>query len=260
MKISGFLVGQFLILSVVAMFFYPGGNHIDPSTEGYGLFSNTFSELGRVRSYAGNPKPVSRFIFSGSLSLAGAGLLLFILSLGVRIRRRGLLKEDRLLFAAALLFGGLTALGFELIALCPADTQFELHFVGVYGGFSAFLPATLAFGLFLRRGGEEDREASRVLFAFAALLVAYIVLIYLGPSVRQPGGHEIQVVGQKIIVYAGIGTIATVAHVLSRRRSGYVVSRGRDRGRSLHPKLPGPRRWSPRNEASRRQGGDWRQP
>ena len=220
LKLSGFLVGQFLLFSVVAMAFYPGGNHVEHRTERYELFSNTFSELGRVRTYTGEPKPISRHIFSTSVSVAGIGVLLFLLGLSFHIRRAGIHRERKSLLVVALLFGVLTAGGFELIALSPADTAFELHFVGVYSAFTGFLPTALCFGQLLRRGNGADREASRVLFAFSLLLVAYVVLIYFGPTVQTPEGHEIQVVAQKTIVYAGIGTIAAVAHVLGRRRSG----------------------------------------
>ena len=41
---------QFVVLTVIAMVFYPGGTHGDPTTKGYSFFRNFFSDLGFIHS------------------------------------------------------------------------------------------------------------------------------------------------------------------------------------------------------------------
>ena len=41
--------GQFFVLTIVAMFLYPGGTHLDPSAAHYEFTRNFFSDLGATR-------------------------------------------------------------------------------------------------------------------------------------------------------------------------------------------------------------------
>ena len=67
---------QFIVLTVIAMFFYPGGTKANPETAGYSFWSNFFSDLGRTATYAGDSNTVSSSLFITAL-LLGALVLVF---------------------------------------------------------------------------------------------------------------------------------------------------------------------------------------
>ena len=67
----------FVVLTLVAMWFYPGGTVGDPDTVGYSFFRNFFSDLGRTASRLGTPNTVSAILFFVALTLAGLTLILF---------------------------------------------------------------------------------------------------------------------------------------------------------------------------------------
>lgn len=55
---------QFVALTVIAMFIYPGGTGSDPSLESYDFFRNFFSSLGLTVAPDGEPNWVSAILFS----------------------------------------------------------------------------------------------------------------------------------------------------------------------------------------------------
>ena len=67
----------FVVLTVLAMLFYPGGTVADPTAFTYSPFANVLSELGMTETHAGQPNTVSRVLFTTALTLTGAGLATF---------------------------------------------------------------------------------------------------------------------------------------------------------------------------------------
>ena len=63
---------QFLLLTTIAMFFYPGGTFSDPNTIGYSIWNNLFSDLGRYIAHSGESNLISFFMYNISLFLMGA--------------------------------------------------------------------------------------------------------------------------------------------------------------------------------------------
>ena len=80
MKISGYagIIGaiQFIIIPIIAMFFYGGGTAWDPAAEGYIFWQNFFSDLGRTFAYNSVENAISSLLFNGSLGLFGVALVL----------------------------------------------------------------------------------------------------------------------------------------------------------------------------------------
>ena len=80
LKISGYagVIGsvQFIILPIIAMFFYGGGTAWGNTAEGYTFWQNFLSDLGRTVSYSGVENTVSSPLFNFSLGLFGITLIL----------------------------------------------------------------------------------------------------------------------------------------------------------------------------------------
>lgn len=55
---------QLVILTFVAMLFYPGGTGVDPTILGNSFFSNYFSDLGGTVSHSGTDNTISMIFFA----------------------------------------------------------------------------------------------------------------------------------------------------------------------------------------------------
>lgn len=71
--------GLFVLLTVIAMFTYPGGTFTDETTVGYDFFRNFFSDLGLVTALNGQPNTISLILFFLALSIVGIGIVLLFI-------------------------------------------------------------------------------------------------------------------------------------------------------------------------------------
>ena len=71
---------QFLILTNIAMIFYPGGTFSDPNTNGYSFFGNLFSDLGRYIAHSGESNLISCLMYNSSLFIMGVLLIPYFIT------------------------------------------------------------------------------------------------------------------------------------------------------------------------------------
>jgi hypothetical protein len=193
--------GLFVVLTVIAMFFYPGGTFTDASTHGYSFFENFFSELGMVRTHTGGPKTVSLVLFLVSMFLSGSGMMVFFAA-SPQFFRSTRLGRFLSLFGSAL--GILSGLCFLGVAAFPADVNMALHKQFVLSAFRLFPAAVLCYVTVMFREKDYPRGFAWELVIFLIFLVGYILLLEFGPGIKTYTGMVIQAAGQKVIVYASI--------------------------------------------------------
>jgi len=203
-----FACAQFAVLTVVAMFFYPGGTFVDPATKGYSFFRNFFSDLGRTQSHSGASNAVSAILFFVALTLAGLGLAAFFLAMPRFFRQVRLPHLLSRLGSAAGLVSGLSFVG---VAWAPVNLAGGLHRLFVQVAFLAFFVAVLVYITAILRTGTFPNRYARVFGVFVLLLAAYLVLLFFGPTLRSAGGLVIQATGQKVIVYAALAAAFILA-------------------------------------------------
>lgn len=190
---------QFVIVSLLAMLFYPGGTASDSSTNGYAFINNFFSDLGRTIAHNTQANTISAVLFFLTLTIAGTGLIIYFLMIPKFFKGS---KAQRIMSLIGSFFGVLSGLSYIGIALTPANLALNAHIIFVQSAFSTFLIAVLLYipSIFLN---EHVSNAYILAYAiFAICLTAYLWLIFFGPS--DPGALLLQVVGQKLIVYAAI--------------------------------------------------------
>lgn len=208
----------FILLTTAAMFFYPGGSLKDPSTKGYSFFENFFSELGFLTTQSGAVNTVSLVFFTSALTMAGAGLVLFFLAfpqffLGT--------KGNRYLVLPGSFLGVLSGICFIGVAWAAGDAALDLHVFFVMWAFRLFPAAVLLYVPAIFRQRDYPRIYGWVFILFGLLLIAYILLLELGPSAGASlTGQIIQVTGQKVIVYASIISILIQAGGALRQNRG----------------------------------------
>jgi len=200
--------GAFVLLTLVAMLFYPGGTYNEPSQQSYSFCENFFSDLGRVRAHDGARNPVASALFFIALNLVGITLVLFFLE----FRQFFLNHRGSQIFS---LFGALLAIGagvcFAGVGYTPADVSLTAHGQFVLWAFRLFPLAVLFYLPVMFIDRRYPRMYAWVFAAFALMLVGYYFLLTEGPSFSSPEGLVIQVIGQKVIAYASILSIGIQA-------------------------------------------------
>lgn len=190
--------GLFVVLTVVAMFTYPGGTFTDGTTAGYNFFYNFFSDLGRVAAPNGQLNTVSMILFSTALTLAGVGLVLFFIAFRNFFITEG--KGNGLSLIGSVV-GVASGLCFVGIALAPYDLFFDVHYQLVFWAFRTFLVAVGIYAYVIFRQNEYPRKYGWIFVVFTVFLAAYMLLLTYGPDATTNSGLVIQATGQKIIVY-----------------------------------------------------------
>ena len=197
---------QYVVLTVLAMIFYPGGIIGDTSIVGYSFTQNFFSDLGRISTPGGESNIVSRILFSTALTVSGILFIPYLITLpGVFTKSR----PARILCYIGSAIGIYTAICFVAIAFVPIGGDLtDLHLSLVEMAF-AFVPLeALCFAIAMYLEKEFSRLYSYVFFAFTIILFLYLGLLFMGPKLTNPDGSynpdglTIQAVGQKIVVYA----------------------------------------------------------
>jgi hypothetical protein len=192
---------QFIVLTVIAMFLYPGGTRDDATTVGYSFWRNFFSDLGRTRDFMEDPNTASFVLFTIALSVAGFSLIVFFLALPRLFSRSRSPSRLSILGSVVGVLSGLSYIG---IASTPWNLYETPHRLLVYLAFCSFLLVVVLYtAAILRNSGYPNLYAYTYL-SFAVLLAGYLVLIFAGPDVESDNGVRIQATGQKIIVYAMI--------------------------------------------------------
>lgn len=212
--------GLFMVLTIAAMFTYPGGNVNGEPTTGYDFFHNFFSDLGRLRAVTGALNLASAILFCIALTLAGLGLVGFFLAF------RSFFQADRagkVLSGIGTILGAISGLCFVGIAWAPYDVFFSVHYQLVFWAFRSFLAAVSIYSLVIFRQDTYPRRNGWVFILFTLFLGAYLILLTHGPDVKSAAGLLIQAVGQKVIVYVSILSVVAqswLALCFRQRNSG----------------------------------------
>jgi len=209
---------MFVVLTAIAMLFYPGGTTADPEAPRYLFFQNFFSDLGLTEAKSGEINTVSAVLFIIALSLAGGILALFFTAFAQFF---GGSFRGKLVSRLGAVAGVISGICFVGIAATPANLHGWAHGVFVDWAFRMFLLAALLYTAAILIERQYPKQMAIVFAMFALLLAAYVVLITIGPSTETDNGLTIQATGQKIIVYAAIVAIFIQAWAALRfARSG----------------------------------------
>lgn len=192
---------QFVILTIVAMLFYPGGTWVDTESKGYSFFNNLFSDLGMTVSHSGTPNGVARTLFTLTLVVAAISLVSFFVVMPKFFDQS---KKVKRLSIIGSVFGVISGLAYVGIAVVPLDLFLYTHLYFVYAAFGSFTMVVIFYTIAIFQEPSYSNTYAYVFLAFASLLVVYMVVLVMGPSPFSAEGLRIQAVGQKFIVYAAI--------------------------------------------------------
>ncbi|MFT4667842.1 MAG: hypothetical protein ACI8YQ_001751 [Polaribacter sp.] len=192
---------QFILLTVLAMWLYPGGTIHEPELESYSFFTNYFSDLGRTYTFDRTPNSLCHNLFKATLSITGASLILFFIAIP------GLFDAEasKVCISIAALFGIAAGLCYIAIGWVPWDVDYWNHVGYVRTGFLAFLGMTIFYSFAILFDLEYPNKYAYAFLIFGLILGVQIVIMLFGPRAwRNEEALLLQAVAQKVVVYAEI--------------------------------------------------------
>ncbi|MCL4867455.1 MAG: hypothetical protein KJ063_00670 [Anaerolineae bacterium] len=208
--------GQFVLLTLLAMLFYAGGNAANPADTGYHFFRNFFSDLGLTVAHNGQANTVSFLMFTTALSGAGFSLILFFGLLPAFFQSDYIGWQLARVGSIAGLIAGLCFIG---VAFTPADQYLETHTNFVFGAFGSYFVAVLFYLGSMIRVPAFAPVYRALLVGFALVLGWYVWLLFYGPR-----DLILQVTGQKIVAYSAIVTIFFLAYGARKKLEAAAVT------------------------------------
>jgi len=192
-KLSILGAAQFLILSTIAMMYYPGGNPWDSGTTGYTFWHNALSDLGRTIAYNGQDNFIASTLFNSAIFLLGLSTLIVFISF---LQMEGF-QESR---AKRILFSGLgssSSLGLIIVSLTPDNLLPDPHIIGVWlWGFCLFFQTLfILLNLFKSDATLPPKWLTTLLFLSISTLLTMGILGMWSPWVTST---------QKVVVYLNI--------------------------------------------------------
>ena len=173
-KVIRFVTIFFVLASIIAAYFYAGGNIHNPSQVGYSVTHNFLSDLGGFKSHSGKVNILSALLFNISM-------IMFIL-VGVSfLFVPRLFKENKTNYFLSILgsiFFFLGTVFFAGVGFTPYDLYLDMHVFFAINAFRFLIPASVLYFTVLLRSSISNKYALAiiVLFLFTFFYVVYQIV------------------------------------------------------------------------------------
>ena len=173
-KVIRFVHIFFVLASIIAAYFYAGGNIHNPSQVGYSVTHNFLSDLCGFKSHSGKVNILSALLFNISM-------IMFIL-VGVSfLFVPRLFKENKTNYFLSILgsiFFFLGTVFFAGVGFTPYDLYLDMHVFFAINAFRFLIPASVLYFTVLLRSSISNKYALAiiVLFLFTFFYVVYQIV------------------------------------------------------------------------------------
>ena len=192
----------FVILNILAMVCYPGGNLNNPEQIGYFFSYNFFSDLGMTISHSDESNIISCILFNSSLCIVGFTFTMLFYTI------RNLFPTHPILSFLATLLGVSGGLSFIGVAFIPSNLYLDssgnpwLHSIFAHWIFRSLSGVSIIYSiLVIKTKNFEDKYAYNFII-FGVMVLAYVLYseLYLRDSRMFPEYLIKHVLSQKIVV------------------------------------------------------------
>ncbi|MHA1220018.1 MAG: hypothetical protein ACTSO5_15265 [Candidatus Heimdallarchaeaceae archaeon] len=157
------------LLFGLAIHYYPGGNFLDPSDEGFDFLYGAMSDLGRITAYNGESNTISRFLYTTALNLLAIFVLIYYSIMWTFFQKK---KTTKWLSLSGTVLGLVQGILYIILAHSPADTASSRHIMLIYTApaflFGAILSYTIVFFI--------DKEFPRInAYSFLAMIIITVL-------------------------------------------------------------------------------------
>lgn len=203
---------QFLVLVGAAMALYAGGSYWHADVAGYRLTRNFLSDLGMIHAWSGRANHTSAALFGIALASVGVALIVFSWTW-----RRFAFVHGRARVAGRLsvVLGTASGFAFTGVACTPFDLALHWHNAFVLAAFALLLGYVVALAIVMARNAATWLQ-NAVNLGYVVLVLGYVGLILFGPRLGTEDGHQIQVIGQKVIALSSMIHVIVLTTLLRR--------------------------------------------
>lgn len=198
-KLGLFGMIQYILILILVIFMYHGGDRFNPSYESYNFFGSFISDLGRMHAFSGMPTYDTGIIYGFALVFNGLGVLFFFIA-----HRYLILGSNKILRFLGTLAGIVSGIGYIGVGLTPWDLFPHIHLFSVFLGFISFIFASAITGICVLQDSKYPKVSGYIFIGFALFLASYIALMIFGPESSTPVGRIAQATGQKILVFTQV--------------------------------------------------------
>ena len=185
---------MYIILTFIGMLLYPGGNAVNNNQPGYSFLYNSFSDLGRTKSYSGQDNTISMILYIIATGVFGLSLIPFSIAF-----RDFFTETNEKLSKKGTIFGVIAGAATFGYAVAPYDISplFRLlHGLSVLIAYSTLGIMGIIYSKVMLKS-DYPKPYPRL---FVILFVIYFIGIFIGPALNIFGSPS--ALGQKIYKYA----------------------------------------------------------
>ena len=196
-----FGMGQYIVLTSIAMVFYSGGTLVDPLSYGYNFWGNLFSDLGRIIALSGEPNTVSFIIFTITALVFAFSFIPFTLALPKLFESK---KTQYKLILIGTGVGLVTITSLLGTILTPWDLYYNLHliFSNLFNIFGSLV--LLFYALAILYNDDYPNFYAYIYVLILGFGVIYTITLSFLPKVVSVEIITIQATLQKISQYSFI--------------------------------------------------------
>ena len=183
----------FIVLNIISMILYPGGNLLDFEQVGYSFTRNFFSDLGLTISHSKVPNTYSCILFNTSLIICGVTFTMLFYKIKDVFRYNFLSK-------LATFFGILGGLSYIGVALTPSNLLLDAHIFFAHSIFRFLFIASFLYSILIFKTESFDNKYGFGFIIFAIMVLIYVFISEMGPDPRTSSNALLlQAISQKII-------------------------------------------------------------
>ena len=202
-RVVRFVPISFVLASIIAAYFYSGGNIHDPFQIGYSITHNFLSDLGGYKSHSGQSNIVSALLFNISMIM-----FVFVGIAFLFVPR--LFKENNTNYFLAILGSGFFFLGtvfFAGVGFTPYDLYIDMHIFFAINAFRFLIPASILYFILLFRSSVSNKYALAIMILFL-FTFSYVVYQIVSASPLESLEKMVeQATLQKIIAFINVLSI-----------------------------------------------------
>ena len=205
---------QLVGLTVLAMYFYPGGAVTNPYAHGYTFFGNFLSDLGATRSWDGHSNTTSMVLFAIALGTIGLAFIGFAGAWPAFAFAQG---RARIAGIASQWFGTASGAAFVAVAITPVNRQTDMHNNFVIAAFALLLAYSVSITIvWVRNGARRAQLVASVGYLLAVIAYGVVVMYAVRVGVFTLRGVRILIVSQKIFAYTSMVYVVCFTELVRR--------------------------------------------
>ena len=168
-------MAAFIVLNLLAMFFYPGGNLNDSSQIGYFFSYNFFSDLGATISHSGENNIISCILFNLSLCVVAFTFAMLFYSI------KSFFPETRYLSYISTFFGFLGCISFFGVALTPSNLYLNasgdpwLHIIFAHWIFRSLTIVSIVYSILIIKTEDFENKYAYNFIIFGIAVLSYVL-------------------------------------------------------------------------------------